>query len=169
MLYSTYQHYHPFLTTEQASNFTFCEWWAIYLCRLVTNPTKYHFLLYSERKSPSVGYHKTKIWTVPNTEHCWKSHKWYVYHISNVVVMCIILNIIGIKSSDFCCLVARLTSSYFSFIAICPYTKSYGKRKTHYLSVADDTGVLRIMELPKHLASSSDQAVCSIHFFQFRQ
>ena len=46
------------------------------------------------------------------------------------------------------------------FIVICPYNhKSKLKEGEHYLSVADDTGVIRLMLLPKHLYMSSDQAV----------
>ena len=46
------------------------------------------------------------------------------------------------------------------FTVICPYNhKSKWKEEEHYLSVADDTGVIRLMLLPKHLYASSDQAV----------
>ena len=31
--------------------------------------------------------------------------------------------------------------------------------ENYYISIADDTGVLRLMQLPKHLWISSDQAV----------
>ena len=31
--------------------------------------------------------------------------------------------------------------------------------ENYYISIADDTGVLRLMKLPKHLWISSDQAV----------
>ena len=53
-----------------------------------------------------------------------------------------------------------LKFSIFVFIVICPYNhKSKLKEGEHYLSVADDTGVIRLMLLPKHLYMSSDQAV----------
>ena len=53
-----------------------------------------------------------------------------------------------------------LKFSIFIFIVICPYNhKSKLKEGEHYLSVADDTGVIRLMLLPKHLYMSSDQAV----------
>ena len=34
--------------------------------------------------------------------------------------------------------------------------------ENYYISIADDTGVLRLMQLPKHLWISSDQAVRSV-------
>lgn len=51
----------------------------------------------------------------------------------------------------------------FLISAICPYNhlgkRSASKKECHYLSVADDTGVLRLMLLPKHLHASTEQAV----------
>ena len=50
-----------------------------------------------------------------------------------------------------------------SSLAICPYNHSgkgsASEKEGHYLSVADDTGVLRLMLLPKHLHTSTEQAV----------
>ena len=38
--------------------------------------------------------------------------------------------------------------------------------ENYYISIADDTGVLRLMQLPKHLWISSDQAVRSVELKQ---
>ena len=46
-------------------------------------------------------------------------------------------------------------------LAICPYNDDTAGDDGHYLSIADDTGVLRLMLLPKHLYTSSEQAVNS--------
>ena len=51
------------------------------------------------------------------------------------------------------------------FVAICPYNMQEKSEdgsecsENYYISIADDTGVLRLMQLPKHLWISSDQAV----------
>ena len=45
-----------------------------------------------------------------------------------------------------------------SINGICPFEPKTGGDR-HYLSVSDDTGVLRLMQLPKHLWTVSEQAV----------
>ena len=50
----------------------------------------------------------------------------------------------------------------YNFVAICPYNmreRNGEAMENFYISIADDTGVLRLMQLPKHLWISSDQAV----------
>ena len=37
-----------------------------------------------------------------------------------------------------------------------------GQTDQYFITIADDTGVLRLMQLPKHLWAQSDQAVSEI-------
>ena len=56
-------------------------------------------------------------------------------------------------------------NDFYYNVAICPYnmTERNGEEsENYYISIADDTGVLRLMQLPKHLWISSDQAVRSV-------
>ncbi len=42
---------------------------------------------------------------------------------------------------------------------IYPFTRNEGGHKVHYMSVADETGSLHIMDLPKHLKETSEEKV----------